>query len=118
MASKNPRGVPHFTWRELGDPPPRYRVQARKLGLRLEDLRKRCGGRPLVIISGYRGIVHNRRVGGAQHSQHLYGAAADIPEGYATVEEAIMSGFTGIGSKGPWAVHVDVRSGPLARWKY
>jgi uncharacterized protein YcbK (DUF882 family) len=57
-------------------------------------------------------------VGGVPNSQHLLCRAADIPEGYATVEEAVMAGFTGIGSRGPWAVHVDVRLGPAARWTY
>lgn len=118
MAAVHPKGAPHFTWAELGDPPQRLRGNARSLATSLEDLRRRCGGRPLGIISGYRDPAHNRRVGGAPFSQHLRAAAADLPEGYATVEEAVMSGFTGVGSKGPWAVHVDVRPGPLARWTY
>jgi len=57
-------------------------------------------------------------VGGAPNSLHLRALAADLPEGYATVEEAVMAGFIGIGSRGPWAVHVDLRSGPPARWTY
>ena len=35
-------------------------------------------GRPVVITSGYRTAAHNRSVGGAAYSQHLYGRAADI----------------------------------------
>lgn len=116
--ARHPKGAPHFTWEELGAPPKHLRPNARRLAHRLEDLRARHGGRPLPVISGYRSPAHNARVGGAPHSLHLRAAAADIPYGYATVEEAIMSGFTGIGSKGPWAVHVDVRPGPLARWRY
>jgi hypothetical protein len=49
---------------------------------------------------------------------HMYGAAADLHEGRATVEQAAASGFVGIGRKGRWAVHVDVRDGPPARWTY
>jgi uncharacterized protein YcbK (DUF882 family) len=109
----HPRGAPHFTWAELGNPPTGLRPNARKLARALEDLRRRCGGRPLSVLSGYRSAAHNARVGGAPHSQHLRAAAADIPSGYATVEEAVMSGFTGVGREGPWAVHVDVRPGPL-----
>jgi hypothetical protein len=46
------------------------------------------------------------------------GDAADIPEGYATVDQAVHAGFTGIGSKGRWAIHVDTRPGGAARWTY
>lgn len=87
------------------------RVEAR-LVYHLERLRAICGGRPLRIVSGYRDPAHNRRVGGAAQSRHLHGDAADIPRGYATREQARQAGFTGIGYKGPWAVHVDMRPGP------
>lgn len=93
------------------------RVEAR-LVYRLELLREICGNRPLRIISGYRDPVHNRRVGGATRSRHLHGDAADIPAGYATVEQARRAGFTGIGRKGQWAVHVDARPGPRREWSY
>lgn len=33
---------------------------------------------PIIINSGYRGVVHNRRVGGVENSQHLLMQAADI----------------------------------------
>jgi uncharacterized protein YcbK (DUF882 family) len=75
-------------------------------------------GRPLAIVSGYRSPAHNKRVGGAPKSQHLVNRAADIPSGYATVEQAARAGFTGIGSAGPWAIHVDVRTTGRARWRY
>jgi uncharacterized protein YcbK (DUF882 family) len=83
----------------------------------LERLRALKGGRPLRIVSGVRCVPHNRAVGGASGSKHLEGIAADIPEGYATTEEAARAGFTGIGSRGRWAIHVDVRRSP-ARWSY
>lgn len=83
---------------------------------RLEVLRSTIG-RPLTIISGHRCPWENRRVGGAANSQHLYGKAADIPSGYASVATAASAGFTGIGNRGAWAVHVDVRPSP-ARWTY
>lgn len=84
---------------------------------RLEHLRTTCGGTPLRIVSGYRSKSTNLAVGGAPNSRHLVGDAVDIPAGYATVAQAEHCGFTGIGSKGPWAVHVDCRPEP-ARWTY
>eukprot|EP00171_Calliarthron_tuberculosum_P003021 IDg3021t1 len=84
----------------------------RALLLGLEKLRARVS-RPLSIVSGYRDPAHNRRVGGASNSQHLYGTAADIPYSYATpaVVKSLRA-FTGIGIKcGRWVTHVDVRTG-------
>jgi uncharacterized protein YcbK (DUF882 family) len=75
-------------------------------------------GRPLRIVSGYRSPATNQAVGGARNSQHLQGRAADIPVGRATVEQAAAAGAVGIGERGGWAVHVDTRPGPPARWKY
>jgi uncharacterized protein YcbK (DUF882 family) len=115
---RGPRASKHFTWAELGQPPPSLRPAGLELASALENLRSSSGGRPLHLVSGYRSPERNARVGGAVRSQHLLGRAADIPEGYATVEQAVMAGFTGIGSRGPWAVHVDVRVGPAARWTY
>lgn len=74
-------------------------------------------GRPLPIVSGHRCTWWNARVGGASRSRHLVCDAADIPLGYATLRQAEAAGFTGIGTKGGWAVHVDVRP-TRARWTY
>lgn len=83
----------------------------------LEDLRAIKGGKPLRINSGYRCVMHNLHVGGAGGSRHVVGDAADIPAGYCSVDEAARAGFTGIGRRGQWAIHVDTR--PLkARWSY
>ena len=35
-------------------------------------------GRPIAVNSGFRCVVHNRKVGGATSSQHMRGEAADI----------------------------------------
>lgn len=83
----------------------------------LERIRSRTG-KPLVIVSGYRCPTHNKRVGGAVTSQHLTGLAADIPFGRATYDQAVAAGARGVGMRGGWAVHVDVRPGPRARWEY
>lgn len=86
------------------------------LVVKLERLRA-IVGRPLKIVSGYRCPWWNARVGGKRRSQHLLGNAADLPLGYATAAQAEAAGFKGIGTKGRWAVHVDVRA-RRARWVY
>ena len=45
-------------------------------------------GKPIRVNSAYRCEKHNRKVGGAKNSQHLYGQAADIAaehSGYANM---------------------------------
>jgi uncharacterized protein YcbK (DUF882 family) len=110
--------TPHFSWRELGSPPPNARQAAGRLARHLERLRHLRGGRPLVIVSAYRSPARNRSVGGAVRSRHLVGDAADLGVGVCTIAQAEAAGFVGIGSTGPWAIHVDVRPGPPARWTY
>lgn len=44
----------------------------------LEEVRSSIGDKPITITSGYRCPIHNRNVGGAPASQHLYGKAADV----------------------------------------
>ena len=77
---------------------------------RLERLRA-IVGRPCVIVSGYRDAAYNARVGGAPGSQHVANKAADLVHGYASLGQAQSAGFTGIGTCGGSAVHVDVRAG-------
>lgn len=84
-------------------------------------------GQAVNVASGYRTPAHNRAVGGAQNSQHLYGKAADIqidgvtPEQAAAYAEALLDGRGGIGIYPPRAgrpsgwVHIDVRS-QKSRW--
>lgn len=48
----------------------------------------------------------------------MYAAAADIPLRSMTMRVAKASGFTGVGTKGGWPVHVDVRDGPFTTWTY
>lgn len=90
----------------------------RPLLIRRLELLRAALGRPIPIVSGYRCPVHNARVGGAKDSQHVYAAAADIPAQLCTLDAARRVGFTGVGTHGPWAVHVDVRDGPFTHWRY
>src|SRR6478672_11119686 len=64
-------------------------------------------GKPIVINSGYRSPSHNIEVGGAPHSQHLTGKAADIhipglgPKMIADIiEDLILGGFMREGGLG------------------
>lgn len=85
---------------------------------KLQKLRNHFG-KPVIINSGYRCAPHNRNVGGAAASQHLFGKAADIvvkgvsPEEVARVASSI--GFTGIGVYNTFT-HVDIRA-KKARWR-
>ena len=76
---------------------------------------------PVTITSGYRSPCHNKKVGGASNSQHLYGTAADIqvkgiaPTKVAAYAETLMPDKGGIGIY-PTFVHVDVRK-EKSRWR-
>lgn len=107
---------PHFSTAEFRDRRTGEVKVDPELVQRLEKLRALVG-RPLRIVSGYRSPSTNKAVGGARYSQHLYGRAVDIPYGYATVPQAELAGFRGIGRRDRFAVHVDVRRN-RARWVY
>ena len=113
----------------------------------LETLRSRVG-RPLALVSAWRDIAHNRRVGGATSSQHTYGdapellrvrdrfprnsiltagRAADFNRGYITLEDAQkLELFSGLGwrldSGKRWVTHVDIRTSRSPKdpsiWRY
>ena len=82
-----------------------------KLITGLEKLRYVCGDKGIIINSGYRNPTHNRAVGGATNSQHLYGKAADIrvigvkP---STVYNRSLAIFDGVGKYNTFT-HVDTR---------
>lgn len=104
---------PSFAWREFACKDPRnheIRIVRGHL-LRLERLRV-IVGKPIPIVSGYRTPYWNRQQGGAEFSQHQYGAASDIPEGLGvSIVDATLAGFTGIGydEDNRYVEHVDSR---------
>jgi zinc D-Ala-D-Ala carboxypeptidase len=102
-----------FVDRRTGDRP----IPSSALVALLERIRAHAGA-PVAVVSGYRCLKTNAAVGGAPNSRHTYGDAADIRPGLVRPDDAVRLGATGVGERGGWAVHVDVRPGPLARWTY
>lgn len=89
----------------------KYKVDPELIN-KLEQLRAMLGDDPITITSGYRCPKHNKEVGGAKHSQHMKGKAADIKvKGYTPSEVAYFAkivGFSYVKIYKTW-VHVDVR---------
>jgi hypothetical protein len=76
----------HFTLSELthtstgldNTPPPDVVLHLTKTAYGLEEVRTLLGDNPIRVSSGYRSPAVNRKVGGAQDSQHLTGCAVDF----------------------------------------
>ncbi len=81
-----------------------------RLVVKLQHVRDLLG-ESVKITSGVRCPTHNHKVGGIQHSAHLYGMASDIliPSNTYRFEilPLILSCFTRIGI-GPDFIHVDI----------
>ena len=80
--NRNDHITEHFQWKEFirpqdPDPPGEVIGNLKKLCAKLEEVRAMFGA-PIRITSGWRTKEHNKEVGGATNSQHLYGKAADI----------------------------------------
>lgn len=83
----------HFTIAELTDsmtarqngidntPPESAAKALQALVERVLDPLREAWGKPITVNSGYRCAELNRKVGGAEQSQHLRGEAADITAG-------------------------------------
>ena len=82
----------------------------------LERLRELCGNRPMVISSGCRCEVHNKKVSESKNSFHVKGKAADIyipgvdNDFIADCAEDIFMGSYGI-IRYIGFTHIDVRDG-------
>lgn len=76
-------------------------------------------GKPLLITSAYRSAAHNKRVGGATHSQHRLGKAFDVrmenQDPAAFERAARAAGFTGFGHY-PKSGFMHIDTGPARRW--
>jgi hypothetical protein len=77
----------HFALEELActehrefdnTPPPDVVPTLRATALRMEEVRRLLGDRPITVSSGYRSRALNRAVGGARTSAHLLGHAVDF----------------------------------------
>lgn len=116
------KGITHFKVKEFACQHCREIKIDINLLVKLEELRKAVGNKPLVIRSAYRCPIHNKNVGGASKSQHIYGKAVDIVHrsiGRGLLEKHAQRVFAngGVGLGGNNIVHVDTRNGK-ARWRY
>lgn len=103
----------HFVLSEFACP---HCHNAKALGVLvegLEHLRALAYPHGLIVRSGYRCPVHNKDVGGAPDSQHLYGSACDVDLVAPVADVLALRVFSGIGWQavgGRHLVrHVDVR---------
>lgn len=78
-------------------------------------------GKRLIVTSGYRSPAYNRKVRGAEKSQHMYCAAADVQlPGVSKWELAkyvrAMRGRGGVGTYCHQSIHIDI--GPERDWNW
>lgn len=95
-----------------------------KCAKNLQALRDEIG-KPITIISGFRNLTYNTKIGSKPTSQHVKGTAADIkvrgmsPQDVANaIEELIKQGKMDQGGVGVYKsfTHYDCR-GTRARWR-
>jgi len=102
----------YFNPKEFDSPDKPYSgLNMKKDFMNLLYVAREEAGVPFRITSGYRTVVHNRKVGGVANSSHLFGEAVDIKtkdnyERFQIVSSLIMAGFKRIGI-GKNFVHVD-----------
>lgn len=122
--------TPNFRWEEFaskGDGisvPKIYQKNVRALCLQLEIIRRILGNRRIRILSGWRSVWWNQRIGGHVHSPHKEGLAADFtvdgvqPSSVRRLMESLMErGELYDGGLGRMAqfTHYDIAQ-PHSRW--
>lgn len=76
-------------------------------------------GRPLIVASGYRCLVYNTKVGGAAHSYHMYGRAADLGTGNLSASDLrrfLDLAHRCFGGVGIYSTFVHLDNGPIRSW--
>ena len=111
-ASKN------FDWREFACPCCGKNLTSSKLVEAVQQIRDLVG--PVRINSGYRCPQHNAAVGGAKHSRHLLGTAADIKPLQASMQDVLDAALTigefAGGGIGVYRTFIHVDLGRARRW--
>ena len=130
--------IDEFRCKDGTDVPEKFYPNVKLLAKNLQVLRDALNGANvseeyfIAIHSGYRTPEHNKKVGGAKHSQHLLAKAGDLkvyikidgkksyihpPKVHSWVSELIKTGKMKQGGLGLYStfVHYDVRDGK-ARW--
>lgn len=79
------------------EPPPQARDALEALAENVLDPLRKAFGRPIYVNSGYRSPTLNRAVGGAAHSQHTSGEAADITSGSRTLNRKLFDLIISLG---------------------
>lgn len=115
----------HFNWSEFWSPDcncfrggkvseAQVKENVKRLIWKLEAMRKKLGGSPIHVHSGFRSIAYNSSINGASNSQHMYGTAMD---GHAhaytlcgNISKARTSGFSGIIGPPTYSSHIHVDS--------
>jgi uncharacterized protein YcbK (DUF882 family) len=134
--------TPHFSWQEMADtrgvPVPRklrrnairhcWQLERFRHQLDLAARRHRRTFSGITIDGPYRTPEHNREIGGARFSQHMLACATDHFQAQVhrwcretglsqaqivTLAERI---FRGVGNETSGTLHLDSRSGPVARF--
>ena len=74
----------------------------------LQDIRNEVGF-PIKVNSGYRSYEHNKRIGGAPASTHLFGMAADLTgQDLEAIEQSALRLGAGGVKRYDTFVHVDI----------
>lgn len=121
----------HFNWSDFYDhvsgnfdggklSAAEVKENARRLMYKLEALRKKLGDKPITVNSGFRSIQHNKDIGGASDSMHMYGTAADLDvpgvSNKTVYQHAETSGFSGLEKWETDHQHVDSRADLGRAW--